>query len=712
MKRIFLFMLFLIWGYVLWGQSLMDTIFGPSNANDRQMILINQSFNKNDELNINLINLSDLAISGDIRFTEGRFGFVRLILEDESEREYLLLEENKWFSKEPIFHFENRCMETKMLDNVHALRIKVICKNAQVTIKNLSYTTSIPYDAKLDMRYQRLQIQAICNKWNEYNKETGQLWYAHVDENIHLSYKDIKQKHGDRDDFIPDGMDFYAGGIFVIWDFDNDSISPFTKETIKKAPLAASTSPFIEHFDWRNRHGRSWVTNVKNQKEPVMPNSLGNGGCWAFSVCATVESAYRLYFNRRDNIDLSEQELGSCTSGSLSIQGGLPTDALEYIKNSGIATETCFPFQNNCTIPCSDKCLNPLEVITINNYSSVFKNQDSIKSALIHYGPISSGLITRYCSHCMELVGYNSIHAGDVLTFYKPNDTTPAVANVNNNVIVTLKNYGAQTINSVRIYYSVDNGVHQYFDWSGTLLGGGTANVTINTTQTYTAGYHEMIAWVDDSVLAAGVRYRDHEPFNDTLWTRFIACDGPMHGTRVVGGSTPDYQSLEKLLYALSQCGVDGPLTVKLAPGYYLPHTFPAIPGISSTNYVRFEPLSGAVTFVSSMHDTSLVNSLVNLQRTHHVRFKNIHFLSNAASNPVTYLVRMGTNSVGCQFDSCSFAEVQGGSMSESYMAASALLYSGGADSLVVNNCTFNRDNSRRCYYSKNCSTQMNSVFC
>ena len=275
--------------------------------------------------------------------------------------------------------------------------------------------------------------------------------------------------------------------------------------------------------------------------------------------------------------------------------------------------------------------------------------------------------------------------------FSYPNDTTPAVANVNNNVIVTLKNYGAQTINSVRIYYSVDNGVHQYFDWSGTLLGGGTANVTINTTQTYTAGYHEMIAWVDDSVLAAGVRYRDHEPFNDTLWTRFIACDGPMHGTRVVGGSTPDYQSLEKLLYALSQCGVDGPLTVKLAPGYYLPHTFPAIPGISSTNYVRFEPLSGAVTFVSSMHDTSLVNSLVNLQRTHHVRFKNIHFLSNAASNPVTYLVRMGTNSVGCQFDSCSFAEVQGGSMSESYMAASALLYSGGADSVVVNNCTFNR---------------------
>ena len=272
-----------------------------------------------------------------------------------------------------------------------------------------------------------------------------------------------------------------------------------------------------------------------------------------------------------------------------------------------------------------------------------------------------------------------------------PNDTTPAVAIVNNDVIVTLKNYGAQPINAVRIYYSVDNGVHQYYDWTGNLMGGGTTNVTINTTQTYAAGYHEMIAWVEDSVTAAGIRYRDHEPFNDTLWTKFIVCDGPMHGVRVVGGSTPDYQSLEKLLYALSQCGVDGPLTVKLAPGYYTPHTFPAIPGVSATNYVKFEPLSGTVTFVSAMIDTALVNSLVNLQRTHHIHFKNINFLSNAQSNPVTYLVRMGTNSVGCQFDSCLFGEVQGGSMSESYMAATALLYSGGADSLLVSNCTFSR---------------------
>ena len=278
--------------------------------------------------------------------------------------------------------------------------------------------------------------------------------------------------------------------------------------------------------------------------------------------------------------------------------------------------------------------------------------------------------------------------------FIHPNDTTPANAVGNNDVVVTLKNYGAQPINGVRIYYSVDNGAHQYFDWSGTLAPNATINVTINTTQTYNAGYHEMLAWVDDSVLTAGVRYRDHEPFNDTLWTRFITCNGPMSGVRVVGGSTPDYQTLGQLLYALSQCGVDGPLTVKLAPGYYTPHTFPTIPGVSASNYVQFEPLSSAaVTFVSAMADTALVNSLVNLQQARFIRFKDINFWSNCVSNPATYLVRLGTNSVGCQFINCWFNEVMGGNMSESYMAASALLYSGGADSLVVRGCHFNRGN-------------------
>lgn len=283
--------------------------------------------------------------------------------------------------------------------------------------------------------------------------------------------------------------------------------------------------------------------------------------------------------------------------------------------------------------------------------------------------------------------------------FIHPNDTTPAVAYTPNNVVVTLKNYGSQPINNVRIYYQVDDSTHKYYDWTGNLAGGATTNVTISTTQRYMPGYHEMLAWVDDSVTSAGVRFRDHEPFNDTLWTKFIACDGPMRGVRTVGTPTSDYASLDKFLYAVSQCGVDSVLTVKLAPGvYYGPVVFPLIPGASAVNYVQFEPQSGG-----SAHDvlfnaptpavgtTLLTNAVVNLQQTKYVHFNRINFGSNATQSRATYLVRMGTNSVGCQFIDCNFTEGQGVGVSESFMTASALLYSGGADSLLVKGCHFSR---------------------
>lgn len=278
--------------------------------------------------------------------------------------------------------------------------------------------------------------------------------------------------------------------------------------------------------------------------------------------------------------------------------------------------------------------------------------------------------------------------------FYTPNDSTPANAVGTNNVVLTLKNYGVSTINAVRIYYRVDDSTAKYYDWTGTLAGGATTNVTVNTTQYYTPGYHTMTAWVDDTVTVSGAKFRDHEPLNDTLHTPFIGCNGPMSGVRTVGGNNPDYTSLENFLYAVSQCGVNGPLTVKLEGGYYFPQVFPSIPGVSATNYIQFEPrnATGAnVTFVSAMGATSNVNSLINLQQTHHIRFKGINFWSNAASNPATYLVRMGINSTGCQFLNCTFSEVQGGSYAENYMAATALVYSGGADSLLFDGCTFSR---------------------
>ncbi len=100
------------------------------------------------------------------------------------------------------------------------------------------------------------------------------------------------------------------------------------------------------HFDWRNNNG-NWVTPVTNQ--------LNCGSCWAFAAVAQVESWWKIHFDRPDtNIDLSEQFVLSCSDGTCS--GWSTAWALEFIRQTGIPSEACMPYEADDTIPCGDAC--------------------------------------------------------------------------------------------------------------------------------------------------------------------------------------------------------------------------------------------------------------------------------------------------------------------------------------------------------------------
>ena len=205
------------------------------------------------------------------------------------------------------------------------------------------------------------------------------------------------------------------------------------EDTLPYVPLPSYNS-YVESFDWRNRHGRNWMTSVKHQKEPVNHDSIGNGGCWAFAACATVEAKINLQFNQLLEYDLSEQELGSCTDGSLYIVktrkksdgvtdsiihgGGSAIDAFEYMKSAGIVTEDCMPFTNDEHVPCEEKCDNPSDVITISDYARLtLKNDNSIKHHLINNGPCWGAVSNVYLHHAMCLCGYGVVHVGDSISY-------------------------------------------------------------------------------------------------------------------------------------------------------------------------------------------------------------------------------------------------------------------------------------------------------
>lgn len=256
-------------------------------------------------------------------------------------------------------------------------------------------------------------------------------------------------------------------------------------------------------------------------------------------------------------------------------------------------------------------------------------------------------------------------------------------------VVVWLKNYGVNPMNAVRITYRIDSRAPVSYDWTGTLNGGDSVRVLLNPSETFTVGYHTMRAWVEDTMTCDTLRVRDHEPYNDTVFSPFSSCDGPYSGVRTVGsGASANFSSLENCLYVLSRCGIDGPLTIKLPAGVYGVTKFPYIPGTSATNYVTFEPATATaqVTFRRPRGGSANVNApaLVDMSEARGIRFNNIRFSNGTYSdNRCDVLVQLGANSAHCQFLNCTF--VDSNTVTNS---CQALIHTGESDSVTISNCT------------------------
>ncbi|RLA94130.1 MAG: hypothetical protein DRG69_05830 [Deltaproteobacteria bacterium] len=181
-------------------------------------------------------------------------------------------------------------------------------------------------------------------------------------------------------------------------------------------------------FDWRDYYTLS----------PIRDQAVC-GSCWAFSAVGAVEGTYIVEQGGGVTVDLSEQNLVSDCGCSGSCNGGWPHEALNYIKDSGIVDESCFPYQSQhcvyegsddkihccnssasavhgCTVcTCDGKCSNPCScdrcsdwsnrLWRIATYDDVSNDIEEIKRALICHGPLS--VVSMNWRHAIVLVGYD-----------------------------------------------------------------------------------------------------------------------------------------------------------------------------------------------------------------------------------------------------------------------------------------------------------------
>lgn len=146
------------------------------------------------------------------------------------------------------------------------------------------------------------------------------------------------------------------------------------------------TDHLPEAFDWREKGA---VTPVKNQGMC--------GSCWTFSTTGAVEGANFLAGGAL--VSLSEQQLVDCDhtcdpdqpeACDNGCNGGLPLNAMSYVKKRGLDLESAYPYQAK-----EGKCKSRTDgppAATVADFNLVSTDETQIAAALVEYGPLSIGI--------------------------------------------------------------------------------------------------------------------------------------------------------------------------------------------------------------------------------------------------------------------------------------------------------------------------------
>jgi PKD repeat protein len=395
------FLVLFFMGYMLSAQN-SNRKFKMEGIN-RQVLEINRVFTASEEIfpfGNKGQRIFGMAVTANVQLEDNE-SIVRILFVDRNFEEHLLYESYALLDDISSLEVDELAEETAVLNGLQAYSVKIEIRNARVELANLTYSTQMGQGlnvAELKREKKREQNLDKIDRLNK-NLQVKRLgWVAGPTDVSEMSYSERKKLFGQST--FPAGFEFYSGGV----------ISTGSESTEGTPLKSASSSMYVDNWDWRNRHGVNWMTPAATQGSC--------GACWSFAAVGATEALVNLFFNQQLNLDLSEQDLLSCSGGG-NCNGGYPSTALNYITKTGVVDEAAFPYSGT-TEPCSNKSSTPAERIKISGKidfgSSAYpKTEDVLKQMLIELGPVSGGLYD--WSHAMTLAGYQVVKEGDTIFF-------------------------------------------------------------------------------------------------------------------------------------------------------------------------------------------------------------------------------------------------------------------------------------------------------
>lgn len=416
------------WTLLLLGTLLCTTIQGQSKEylfkpryETAKVKSFRSTFTHSDSITLDGLG-TIYALAIDAIVTQPReSSFVRVVLEDKEGHQYLVAECDRFRYDQDEVRLEQFCQETAALKGIVPACLRCyVAGEATIQISAI-HTSSTPpvrgiVSDKESEEIRKEQVQDIVERINDYNCKHKRYWVAGPTVKALKAYDNKRTliKPNELLDAYVANLDYYVDGFYQMGGSNNRSFIPDVEDT----------SYVIECFDWRNRHGKNWITPVKNQ--------AGSSYCTAFATVSVAEAVTQLYYNQLINIDLSERDI-CAFSGIDYYYGGQLSTTMNYWRDYGIIDEASLPFIENYDLadnisnrPIGQECIQisnykkdsnivvpPLYVPYYGRYISNDCTFDDVKRDLIFKGPGVSGIglspITGQ-GHSMALIGYGKVH--------------------------------------------------------------------------------------------------------------------------------------------------------------------------------------------------------------------------------------------------------------------------------------------------------------
>lgn len=333
--------------------------------------------------------ISGLFVSGHALLQDNYDSHIRITLKDSKGFEYLVYEVFPILTDSLNTRFSKVGLESSVLNGVAVQCVKVEAFRSSVTLDSI-YFVYDKLESNMFMQISENRREAQCNYIvDKINADSSRTWLAGLTPIALMTFEEKKDLFGGQVPVLY-GFDFYKDGLFVM---------PEYKRLLMNG-INEPSEDCVNEWDWRNRHGKNWMSPVKDQ--------YACGSCWAFSAIGAFESYVNLYYNQILNLDLSEQELISCSQAG-NCKGGKPDSALHYIEYHGIVPEECFTYANS-VVPCYNKCSNPTNILYLGGNHPISYDEISLKKAVFKAPFVLS---IRQWRHSITCVGYKTIQNGE-----------------------------------------------------------------------------------------------------------------------------------------------------------------------------------------------------------------------------------------------------------------------------------------------------------